>query len=486
MKNDFQIVDVLNAVRSLYEDELRPVGRLLRKRTAEFAASREHWELVLRGAAKKVSCEEAREVDGEALLGMCEACEQLQVLREVGNDWCVLVVGWPPRFVDIYSRYDAYPAAMWEAFSAYCESSEAQDLTLPGGRYICAKALKARSLPFFAGFSLGRISHIVQLALTDKKILGYYNQSVVPYNRSQSMRKEHCAKAQQPCPGNVPMTLANFETTRACLREILDTSPSGELPLSNVKRLFRSRFHLELSETSFGYSKISEFLQDSRLRDICTVQLRGRGYIVSKAGASQAQVINLSEQLQPLPAAAANAAAETAASEAVVEQTKASGELWRRRPGFQLKSQLAGAEEEEEEELNVVAASQPREEAFAGKFAGTVPTSASPVRSDTSTRANSSCEDFASKYSSSATTSRNPSPAVGRQTRQHVRSRTLCLAEDFQEALLTPSRLTPGRLRQRGIVVQNTFLHFAAPLPTPLGARFRSSSSPPLGKCSEP
>jgi hypothetical protein len=52
------------------------------------------------------------------------------------------------------------------------------------------------------------------------------------------------------------------------------------MPLSNVKRLFRSRFHMELSETALGYSKLSELLKDPRLQDICTVQLRGQGYVV--------------------------------------------------------------------------------------------------------------------------------------------------------------------------------------------------------------
>jgi hypothetical protein len=47
-----------------------------------------------------------------------------------------------------------------------------------------------------------------------------------------------------------------------------------------VKRLFRSRFHIDLSETAFGYSKISDLLQAPQFRDICDVELRGHGYVV--------------------------------------------------------------------------------------------------------------------------------------------------------------------------------------------------------------
>ena len=37
---------------------------------------------------------------------------------------------------------------------------------------------------------INRLCHIVQLAISQKKILGYLNGSVVPYQRSQSMVKE--------------------------------------------------------------------------------------------------------------------------------------------------------------------------------------------------------------------------------------------------------------------------------------------------------
>mmetsp|Transcript_74855 Transcript_74855/g.189211 ORF Transcript_74855/g.189211 Transcript_74855/m.189211 type:complete len:366 (+) Transcript_74855:2-1099(+) len=69
---------------------------------------------------------------------------------------------------------------------------------------------------------------------------------------------------------------------RECLQKILaDPSAGGQpIPLSNMKRIFRSRYHLELSETSLGYAKLSELLQDPRLSDICSVRLQGHGYVV--------------------------------------------------------------------------------------------------------------------------------------------------------------------------------------------------------------
>merc|ERR1712070_1330478 len=79
------------------------------------------------------------------------------------------------------------------------------------------------------------------------------------------------------------LTLATWETARTYLRIILsDSMKSGtdSVPLSNIKRIFRSQFSTELSETSLGHSKLSELLQDAKLSDICTVCLLEQGYFV--------------------------------------------------------------------------------------------------------------------------------------------------------------------------------------------------------------
>merc|ERR1719379_8998 len=98
-------------------------------------------------------------------------------------------------------------------------------MTLPGGRYACAQALVSRGLPFLQGRKLGQVCHIVQLAMTDKKLLGYLNGAVVPYHRSQSMIKEVCAGQLQPrtnlCQEAASLAFATLEAARACLRAIL-------------------------------------------------------------------------------------------------------------------------------------------------------------------------------------------------------------------------------------------------------------------------
>lgn len=81
---------------------------------------------------------------------------------------------------------------------------------------------------------------------------------------------------------------------RPCLKQLLGTIEQP-MPLSNVKRLFRAQFHVELSETALGHAKLSECLQDPRVRDLCDVKLQGQGYtIVPK---KQRNLISLADSL---------------------------------------------------------------------------------------------------------------------------------------------------------------------------------------------
>jgi hypothetical protein len=267
-------------------DQIKPVSRILRKRIAEHAplCIQAHWE-----------------INSEDLRSLCLGCRDVVVENDDSGDWAALLVGQPRSFIDVYGQLDSYPAELWLALESHCRGDSGASLRLPGGRYACAVALQARGLPFLAGKTLGEIAHIVQIAISQRKILGYSNGAIVPYSHSQSMMKEVCAKSHCPCScssSRDPMLVASWGVARMCLWQILQCSPSGQLPLPNVKRLFRSRFHLDLSETAFGYSKVSELLQDCRFHDICDVELRGHGYVVvQKRPAACGNIISLEEGL---------------------------------------------------------------------------------------------------------------------------------------------------------------------------------------------
>jgi len=267
--------DVLVAIWSLYSDELRPFGRILRKRVAEI-----HAKTKMQGRG----CSDHPDVDGLHLKNVCEQSDLIHIEAEEGGDWTALLKGVEEKFVDVYSPHDGYLPEFWDQATSYFQQLPE---ALPGGRYSCAKILTARRLPFLDGFSLGKICHVVQVAISQRKILGYHNGTLVPYRLSRDMLKEQCAFRQQPCGGNLaqaPSTVpvATLPSARSGLRTLLQLS-SGSLPLSNVKRLFRSRFRLELSETFLGHSKLCELLQDKCFQDICEVRLEGNGYTVLQA-----------------------------------------------------------------------------------------------------------------------------------------------------------------------------------------------------------
>jgi len=335
---------VMNAIESLYKDQLKPFGRILRKRIAEQISGIPIEDLY---GGCQGSVEQLPDIDVGHLQGICEESPNLHIQAEEGGDWSAVLVNRAAagmEFVDIYCPDDPYPMRLWEATQAYFGSlTDERDMSLPGGRYACAQALVCRRLQFLSGYTVGQVCHIVQLAISKHKILGYSSGAVVPYLHSQSMRKERCAAQQMPCSSSSSsspskrveaaqtLPLASWEVARRHLAEILEPEiPGGPalVPLSNVKRLFRSRYRVELSETMLGHSKLSDLLQDARFSDICSVQLQRHGYIVVRAEPmeTRGQVTDeASEQpsvraTSPIPAAASAAAATAAATSADTEQ----------------------------------------------------------------------------------------------------------------------------------------------------------------------
>jgi len=282
---------IMAAVESLYADELKPIGRILRKRVVELTKS---------------------DIDvGRELRAACEKCPLLHLQPEDAGDWSALLVGRALTFVDIYSTEDVYSDDFWAKLANHFESLPADEAPLPGGRYSCACALMAKNLPFLVGLSLGRVCHVVELALTHRKVLGYRDGAVVPYVLSQTRLKEQQAMRRQlccapdECRGDALSGLPAATWNDACarLQELLieNASANGEgrwkMPLSNVKRLFRLRFGMELSETVLGHSKLSELLQDTRFCDVCAVELHDNGYIVVQPSVSaKVPDTNISQQ----------------------------------------------------------------------------------------------------------------------------------------------------------------------------------------------
>jgi len=272
--------DILRAVHSLYDDQLRPYSRILKKRLAE-----QH----------SIKTEAIKDLDSDGLRLRCESSAFLRVDTEDGGEWSVLLAHREPNFIDIYDDIDVYPEHVWAAANTYFgKLSESGNYRFPGSRYASARALAARQLPFLANLSLGQVCHFMQIAVSKRQLLGYAEGAMVPYNCSTSLAKSVCAQQKRPHAGSAaelgsevaPLAVADWEVARRKMKEILDSAAlrgSSFVPLSNVKRLFRSLHRLELSETALGHCKLTDLLQDSRFHDVCAVRLRDRGYIVVPA-----------------------------------------------------------------------------------------------------------------------------------------------------------------------------------------------------------
>jgi len=259
--------ETVAAVETLYADQLKPYGRILRKRLEERAVA---------------AGRQTPEFDTSALKAICESCCILRVEGEAGGDWSVLLRDRLDSFVDVYSPEDVYPTSLWNAIRRYLDGPEGTTLKLAGGRYSCAQDLVAKRLPFLAGLSLGQVCHLVQLAISQKTLLGYFDGAVVPYWRSQSMLKQRCAERE--CASGTTAKgagLGTWDMLRSFLEGSLGGLDPGEfIPLSNFKRLFKQRHGAELSETALGHAKLSELLRDPRVSELCTVRLRNHGYAV--------------------------------------------------------------------------------------------------------------------------------------------------------------------------------------------------------------
>merc|ERR1712048_861775 len=96
-------------------------------------------------------------------------------------------------FVDIYDSHDVYPTTLWDELRMFCDGPAGDRLSLPGGRCACAQELRKYGPMSLRERSLGEVCHIIELALVQKKILGYSNGNVVAYRYSQQKLKEDYA-----------------------------------------------------------------------------------------------------------------------------------------------------------------------------------------------------------------------------------------------------------------------------------------------------
>mmetsp|Transcript_38055 Transcript_38055/g.89044 ORF Transcript_38055/g.89044 Transcript_38055/m.89044 type:complete len:563 (+) Transcript_38055:225-1913(+) len=278
--------DVILAIESLYTDRVKPWGRILRKRLVE--------RQFLKTGGR---CTKGREqlmhqifMETEGVESVCRKNSRLRVFMdetgEVG-DWSVELVDCSPMFVDVHSPVDVYPEEMWEAARAFFQSPAGQDLVLPKSRYDCACYLAGLELAWLAQRTLGEVCHIVQLCISQKKLLGQKRGCLVAFEKSDSKAKEQRAVELLPCKDSnntqMAVSVATWDTLAEGLQRVL--MKNQHIPLATLKQTFESTQNMKLSETALGYSKLSELLQDDHLKHVCQLQRESKGYFLVPSGA---------------------------------------------------------------------------------------------------------------------------------------------------------------------------------------------------------
>jgi len=467
--------EVLSAIDSLYSDELKPIGRILRKRLGELAGP------VTERLGKKAL---------KMLRETCEACAWLNVRTEEGGDWSVVIAGRPERFVDVHTPEESYPASLWREAAAYFDSLNDTDKALPGGRYEAAQALLTRGLPFLAGRSLGQVCHIVQLAISSKSLLGYRSGKIVPYRLSQSVQKAEFAEQRRifSGAGDEELPVATWETLLSGMRQLMaDLAPGhgggqSYVVLAGIKRLFQTQLGLNLSETALGHGKLMDLFRDDRLQGICKVELRHVGHVVVAAhqAASYRRISLFDHVAQTHAAAQASSTSNTQLPIHGVAPRSRPFDAFPRRACSSAESPASRGE---------------------GSSEATTPTSTTPSSGrrqvETSTPSSSRTADVddcsaipslafpptPSPWSPCASWPCWPapspiSPARGNGSCEVVAEDMAVLENDSTPA--RPVLMTPSRLGRFGFKVQNTFIHDACLPSSPMCASFmrRSRSSP--------
>jgi len=240
---------VLRAILSLYEDQVKPEARILKKRLEEHGIRSTVQELfaVIRAYPEFFWLE--GDTEGKWVAGLCEL---------KGN------------FVDVASKEDDLlkDEELWwrlDCFVKVCRS-------LPGGRYECARELQQQHFIRDRSLSLGKLCHIVQLALDVQNIFGFNvkGNAIVPFEGSKSASK------QQRCSANkLPeRKLAKaWGLLRRNMQRIL--LKYGTVSLSEVKNsgLFAGLSGEEpFDETTMGFPMLMSLLKDEHMQNLCKVE----------------------------------------------------------------------------------------------------------------------------------------------------------------------------------------------------------------------
>ncbi|XP_026192432.1 uncharacterized protein LOC34622508 [Cyclospora cayetanensis] len=125
-----------------------------------------------------------------------------------------------PGWVDANNPVDPYPEELWNSFM-----------------YGMARFLQSRNFAFLRGYSLGQLCHIVQLAISKRKVLAYEDNILKPVNQCKKVVNAFLRLPERSSSKN---HISSVGELQHCILELLKANPGG-LTLSTLKRKIKLR-----------------------------------------------------------------------------------------------------------------------------------------------------------------------------------------------------------------------------------------------------
>ncbi|KEP64990.1 UNVERIFIED_CONTAM: hypothetical protein HHA_244360 [Hammondia hammondi] len=227
----------------------------------------------IKGRLREFGCSHLVNTNFIAIYALFPTLYRIEWLPQQGERAVFFTID-PPNakgWIDINDPHDPYPPSMWTAFSNFLYDKfllSSAPNGIGGGRYGLAKYLKQLGLPFFKGFSLGQLCHVVQLAISHKFLLAYEDNVLKPVTACAVFANALLGLPDAKRRGKKCIT--DITEIQYCIDYLLQMYPSG-FTLSTLKRKLKDLYGRELCQTVFHCAKLVDLMNLPELRKVCRI-----------------------------------------------------------------------------------------------------------------------------------------------------------------------------------------------------------------------
>jgi len=269
------------ALVSLYEDAVPPTHGSLKGRLGELEQEPRVWAC---GTTTGVADLEV----SKNFLAMYRQFPDLYIVNEAnkGNEATVYLKQ-PPEgfrgFVNPLSEEDPYDENLWIGFEKYLsklmkeerKGDEKPPYVFSRGRYGMACELRKRAvngdLDIFRRYSLGQLSHIIQLGITQRNLLAYENNELKPVAACKSRTHALLGQPTESRVDDMPY-IQNIAELVMCLSKLMPGKPKDRILLSMLKKNVKQVFGRRVDETALGCTKLSSVMELPAVQELFVLE----------------------------------------------------------------------------------------------------------------------------------------------------------------------------------------------------------------------